>query len=480
MKKSLGCLFICSFVLSFLSVARVGANPQTTERDKAVQLVIQGERFERLGRYDKALTSYEVALGFAKFAFASGDLVEECLGKLIALGVKSGKCDVTAKYLDEKSRLSAAKRNTGDTAIQYQELGNCYKENKQYDEAVSAYRNGLKIFESQGIQDRARELAATIQAVQALSGGPGVAEPAKPVERAAPRKPEARPAEKTAEGEKPAEKPAEPVVKKPAETKPVESPAEARTKPQPLPAEEPEAPKTPPPRVPESVIQPLSPRADMVVIPAGEFQMGSPDGPPDEKPVHTVYLPEFYMDKYEVTNGAFAKFVEAANYGTAGNWRQHFKPGMEELPVREVTWEDANAYAKWAGKRLPTEAEWEKAARGPSGFIYSYGNEYKKDLARTGVGYKSGPVKVGSYPPNAYGLYDMTGNVMEWCCDRYDPKAYSVSQRENPRGPASGQARVLRGGAWDDDEVSSRTTNRSSGSPGRTLYPFGFRCAKDE
>ena len=234
---------------------------------------------------------------------------------------------------------------------------------------------------------------------------------------------------------------------------------------------------------------------EMVLIPAGEFQMGSNDGENSEKPVHTVYLDAFYIDKYEVTNAQYRLFVQDTNYGEPegcgyinGRLQSHFRPWAdksfngEHQPVVCVSWADARVYCEWAGKRLPTEAEWEKAARG--GFMgkrYPWGDEITHDKANfpgiEGADKWEGPAPVNSFEPNGYGLYNIAGNVWEWCDDWYDENYYSISPENNPRGPKSGIYRVLRGGSWSSSfnfllRVSLRNyTNQPLGT-----YNVGFRC----
>ena len=271
--------------------------------------------------------------------------------------------------------------------------------------------------------------------------------------------------------------------------------------------------------------------AGMVLIPGGEFQMGNSDSEAydHEKPVHTVYVDAFYMDKYEVTNAQFKAFVDANP-----QWRKDRIPrayhdgdylnlwtgnrypnGKSNYPVVYVSWYAAMAYAQWVGKRLPTEAEWEKAARG--GFLvgkkYPWGNiapngtqcnfadknlsehwdenwgeNWSDENADDGY-YQVAPI--GSYPPNSYGLYDMAGNVWEWCLDEGDAGFYRRSPLRNPlAGEMTLRAvmknyqtvttdRVLRGGSWFNDARSLRVANRVGYSPTYTNVLLGFRCAKD-
>ena len=215
----------------------------------------------------------------------------------------------------------------------------------------------------------------------------------------------------------------------------------------------------------------------MVLIPAGEFQMGSNNGLHNERPVHTVYVDAFYMDKYEVTNAKYAAFLNAKGkhteagrawfdidsryaqiYLVGGAYR--VEAGYEDHPVVEVSWYGAMAYSKWAGKRLPTEAEWEKAARGGLlGKVYPWGDTI--DATKANYGWTVGDTTpVGSYPANGYGLYDMAGNVWEWCLDEYQEGFYSNSPRRNPIAGGHpidlllnnytnvANRRVLRGGSW--------------------------------
>lgn len=310
----------------------------------------------------------------------------------------------------------------------------------------------------------------------------------------------------------------------------------------------------------------------MVWIPSGEFMMGSasPLAKPNEKPVHKVYVDGFWMDKTDVTNAQFNAFVNATKYvttaerkpdwetlkvqlapGTAkpadnelvpgamvfigtthavplddvaqwwryvpgANWRHPQGPnsniiGKEDYPVVQVSYEDALAYAKWAGKRLPTEAEWEYAARGGlAQKDYSWGDEFRpqgKRMANTFVG-KQFPVvdpeyknmisasKVGVYPPNGYGLYDMAGNVWQWVADWYRADAFQKdSVFKNPQGPehsydpddayaiANAPKRVIRGGSFLCDEsfcTSYRPSARRGVDPYNPMSHIGFRLVKDK
>ena len=239
--------------------------------------------------------------------------------------------------------------------------------------------------------------------------------------------------------------------------------------------------------------------ARMVLIPAGEFQMGSGDGYGDESPVHTVYLDAFYIDTYEVTNTQYADFLNeykntdpnihtlldiSSDYCMIEKVGDIFSPesGYEYHPVVMVSWYGAAAYAKFYSKRLPTEAEWEKAARGGLvGKQYPWGDNIShEDANYGGVGGRKETSPVGSFPPNGYGLYDMGGNVGEWCVDWHGKDYYSVCSRSNPVGPGSGVYRVLRGGSWLYNKNGLRVASRDIGCPTSTCSCHsGFRCAGD-
>ena len=240
--------------------------------------------------------------------------------------------------------------------------------------------------------------------------------------------------------------------------------------------------------------------SDQALIPGGAFLMGSKDGAPDEHPVHKVCVDPFYMDRYLVTNADFARFLNLfGNQQEAGKrWLDNVGPlssvlckiqkkdglfvpkkGYENHPVIKVSWYGARAYARWAGKRLPTEAEWERAARGHlTGEKYVYGERIRPDQANVD-GFRA-TLPVGSYPPNGFGLYDMVASVWQWCDDWYDPMYYSLSPRKNPRGPESGSQKVLRGGSWFHQD-SLRVAVRLADDPLSRNFCFvtGFRCAKD-
>ena len=226
--------------------------------------------------------------------------------------------------------------------------------------------------------------------------------------------------------------------------------------------------------------------AEMVLIPAGTFQMGSTIGDSDEQPVHSVTLNAFYMDVYEVTNARYQKFVESTGYPQPP-LSHNPRFNAPNTPVVRVNWRDAAAYAAWADKRLPTEAEWEYAARGgltgkryPNGDIITYANANLANVNETDKWKWTAPV--GSFLPNGYNLYDMAGNVWEWCFDEYNSEFYSVSPENNPRFgreqvPDNENFRILRGGGWGgataDLRVADRWYHLSSGST------IGFRCVKD-
>ena len=235
---------------------------------------------------------------------------------------------------------------------------------------------------------------------------------------------------------------------------------------------------------------------DMVLIPAGEFQMGSNNGERDEKPVHTVYLNAFYIDKHEVTVGEYKRFVETTGHQPLPESVARTSP-TNQHPVVRVSWHDAMAYAKWAGKRLPKEAEWEKAARG--GLIaqdYPWGDTIDISKANYNKNTKSGThdertTPVGTYPPNGYGLHDMSGNVAEWCLDTYQRKFYAEAPRRNPVAGAENvqqaitnadvgkEKRVVRGGSWSFNAKSVRVANRLAEKPSLLSSDVGFRCVRD-
>jgi formylglycine-generating enzyme required for sulfatase activity len=212
----------------------------------------------------------------------------------------------------------------------------------------------------------------------------------------------------------------------------------------------------------------------LVHIPAGDFWMGSDGGPADEQPRHLVTLAEYWIDRYPVSNERFAAFVEASGYRAQGVWRDESGEGKQRHPVVRVTWDDACAYGEWCGQRLPSEAQWEKAARGSDGRIFPWGNVW--DGNRCNVSGR-GTTAVGSYPQGVspYGCHDMAGNVGEWVADWYDAGYYAGSPAADPRGPTQGSRRVVRGGSWSHDRHFARCAYRHGFAPVTRYFNLGFR-----
>ena len=265
---------------------------------------------------------------------------------------------------------------------------------------------------------------------------------------------------------------------------------------------------------------------EMVLVAAGNFTMGAT---PEQQravmgfgwspgwyeridqlvksagPPHPVYLVSFFIDKYEVTNRQYTEFVDATQYPAPPFWGNRQLRGPDQ-PVVGVSWHEADAFCRWSGKRLPTEAEWEKAARGTQGFAYPWGDTWSRERSRTAEGIARRPLndfsawlewqqtalqdarvaraaKVGTHPEGAspYGAMDMAGNVWEWVADWYDPSYYERSSIRNPSGPPSGERKVVRGGAWDVPRVVAYTWFRENGFPpdAREASVTGLRCAID-
>jgi len=226
------------------------------------------------------------------------------------------------------------------------------------------------------------------------------------------------------------------------------------------------------------------PDRSMVLVPAGEFTMGSFGGDPDELPVHKVYLSAFFMDKYQVTVMQYARFLEATHRDSPPEWTRMNKQTNQSRPVANVDWEDADAYCKWAGKRLATEAEWEKAARGTDGRVYPWGNEpptrFHANSGKEVWNNHSALAPVGTFEEgkSPYGIYDMAGNVWEWVSDWYAADYYQTSPSRNPTGPSIGIYKVIRGGSWGSGPSGLRSAERETHAPSFQGYGTGFRCAK--
>ncbi len=252
-----------------------------------------------------------------------------------------------------------------------------------------------------------------------------------------------------------------------------------------LPPIEPDLPEAPPADVRASGVDDAPVEEAMVVIPAGLFTRGTIAGGFDEQPVKQVYLDAYAIDKYEVTNHQYAAFVAATNHRKAGPPSRYAK-NMERMrgvnqPVVYVSWDDARAYCRWRGKRLPTEAEWEKAMRGGDKRLWPWGNELDP-LASNWAVAKDGydvTAPVGSFPRDVspFGVADGAGNVMEWVADWYGEDVYGTAVDKNPKGPEFGTYKVLRGGAYTTSGTDVRVTSRSKMVPDFRDETIGFRCA---
>jgi sulfatase modifying factor 1 len=222
----------------------------------------------------------------------------------------------------------------------------------------------------------------------------------------------------------------------------------------------------------------------MVHVSSGPFTMGGrdEDSPRSERPAHTVFLSDYYISKYPVTNQEYREFVQCTGHRIPIHWqRGTFPAGTGRHPISNVNWQDADAFAKWRGARLPTEAEWEKAARGTDERPYPWGTRFtegERCNANNQVGTTT-PVDECPDGRSFYELWDMAGNVYEWCNDYYDEEYYKSSPATNPKGPDGGQERVVRGGCYIESRAALRTTHREGVSEVTTRDTIGFRIAMD-
>ena len=230
--------------------------------------------------------------------------------------------------------------------------------------------------------------------------------------------------------------------------------------------------------------------AQQVLIPAGTFSMGRskltsddktkmrPQVLLDDRPVHQVTLPAFLLDSHEATHAEYAEFVKATRRPPPHHWTGGKVPaGLDKVAVYNVSWDDAKAYCEFRGRRLPTEAEWERAARaGLNEQSYPWGDKFDAKQARSGVA--SGPGEVGQFPPNAFGLYDMAGNMTEWTADWFEREYYAHSPAVSPTGPEQGLYKVVRGGAWSDPPARLTVFFRNWVRPSQRQPNIGIRCAQ--
>lgn len=238
----------------------------------------------------------------------------------------------------------------------------------------------------------------------------------------------------------------------------------------------------------------------MALVPSGAFEMGGNNGADDEEPVHALILDDFYIDQYEVTNSQYAlceatglcdSTTDTSAYESSYARRSYYgNPEYADYPLINVNWDEANKFCEWRGARLPTEAEWEKAARGGlEGNHYPWGDETPvcEIGARNGARFddndacnNTDTVKVGSYSPNGFELYDMAGNVWEWVSDFYDENYYLSSPAHNPAGPEEGMYPVIRGGSWNSSSDHLIVSDRLFNDPKSGSFNIGFRCVRTD
>jgi len=245
-------------------------------------------------------------------------------------------------------------------------------------------------------------------------------------------------------------------------------------------------------RIAEAKVKQMKPDDEfetMVFIPSGEFFMGSEEGAIDAKPMRKVYLDSYYIDKYEVTFYQFFAFIDQTGHRKerlAGYLSSTVTEDMPLFiqpfnPIVGVSWDDAVDYCRWKGKRLPTEAEWEKAARGTDGRKWPWGNdeqsEYANLLGNDGELYTA-PVNKFSRDVSPYGVHDMAGNVMEWAADWFNQDSYRLLPVDNPVGVPNGERRIIRGASWNDSVKRAQTSIRFKMYPEYRDVTIGFRCVK--
>jgi iron(II)-dependent oxidoreductase len=222
----------------------------------------------------------------------------------------------------------------------------------------------------------------------------------------------------------------------------------------------------------------------MIHVSSGPFTMGGrdEDSPRNERPAHTVFLSDYYISRYPITNQEYREFVQCTGHRIPIHWqRGTFPAGTGKHPIANVSWQDADAFARWRGARLPSESEWEKAARGTDERPYPWGSRFTEGERCNANNQVGTTTPVNEFPDGRsfYELWDMAGNVYEWCQDFYDDEYYKSSPATNPKGPDGGQERVVRGGCYIESRAALRTTHREGVGEVTTRDTIGFRIAMD-
>ena len=489
MHRALTLALVSLFAASTLHAASLDERAKTYLND--------GLKAHDLGQFDKALKSFTLARDMSKFGQVSELLLKQILTMGADSALQAGRGEEAAGFAQERADL-AKKRGGGHELTEAQmQLARAYVLLGRQPLARDLV-NELRKSEA-GSASMARQLDHLVEEINSGKIGTAAAGTTTPgsdeaaggivyhTVEDADAEPTPAPAPVMTAKSNPEPKPTP--APRPAAT-PKPTPAakpEATPKPTPQPKPAPTPRPTPAPRttalaaapaVAAPAVAAAIAEGKIVSLPAGEFTQGDAQGQADEKPVRRVRVSAFQIDAMEVSNAAFAAFVHGSGYKPEGDWQHYVPRGGEGLPVRGVSWNDAAAFCAQAGKRLPSEAEWEYAARGSENRRYAYGNDYDAQLACGGRAMDAGPCLVGGGKPTPSGIFDLTGNVLEWVADWYDAKAYAGGDTQDPTGPAKGTAKVLRGGAWDDGADASRAANRYSNRASGHLVYYGFRCAQ--